>query len=154
MVGIWVSDVVPGALLGHIPENGSHCDGQTTSALPALERGETPPGNGDSPGCAGTRAPYGSSPLGALLTGQHRESVMLWLLQYLCPGSEFLTGMTCSYFLRCKQGISKWHPMQTWSGGVRCRFGTRCPALLLPPLCCVHGETTPGCCWPLGAHPG
>lgn len=73
-----------------------------------------------------------------------------WLFQCLCPGSEFLTGMTCSYFLGCKQGINKWHPLKTWSGGVRCGFGTQCPALLLPPLCCVHGETPPGCCMASG----
>lgn len=58
--------------------------------------------------------------------------------------------MTCSYFLRCKQGMRKWHPIKTRSGGVRCRFGTQCPALLLPALCCVHGGQPQGAARPLG----
>lgn len=88
-----------------------------------------------------TPAPHGSCTLGSLLREQHREIVMLWLFQ--CPCPEFLTGMTCSYFLRCKQGTRKWHPMKTWSGGlVRHRFGTQCPALLLP----ASAVTAPGSC--------
>lgn len=108
--------------------------------LPALERWGVWGGNtcwemGIPSGCAGARAPHGSCTLDALVREQQRDCVFQWLFQCFCSGSEFLTGMTCSCFLGCKQGKNKWHLIKTWTGGVRCRFGTRCPALLLPPLC-------------------
>lgn len=113
--------------------------------LPALERGETSWQWGSSWAMLEPGHPMGAAPW---VTAQgHCDALagpvsLPWIR---VPDRNHLL-----LFPEVQTGTKKWHPVKTWSGGVRRRFGTQCPALLLPPLCCVHGETSPGCCWASG----